>query len=184
MFMRWAVVAAALVTTLAIIGCGGSPVSRAYGSISDSDMRTLEAFSRGTTTLQTGFASMSSALEANDLEKARREIGSLDQDVQKLTDTTIDLDNGKLRATLQDYVDKVAVLLAAFDRWVSYFEDDSTPRDQAAEDQMLADIQRASQAVRSADTAILNRILDQASPKQRAEIRERYRAAQAQTTGQ
>jgi hypothetical protein len=174
--MRVALVLIACV--LLSTGCGGdNPASKAFGGLTDADMQAIQEVSRSLQSAGTDFTTMNARLEAENVAGARPSLDSAAPKLDQAEDDTLDIDNADLRRTMQDYVGVTRTVLAAFDRWIAYFEDDTMARDEALEHEMLSDIEAATTAARKADQDFLNRILDKATPKQRDEIRARYRQA-------
>jgi hypothetical protein len=166
--------------TLLLAGCGGSnPVEKSFGGLTDADMRAIQGVSTALQSAGTHYTTMNAELEAENVAGARTSLDEASAQLDQADDKTIDVDNSKLRTALQDYVGVTRSALSAFNRWITYYEDDSMPRDEALENEMLTDIDTASTAARKADQAFLNRVLDEASPEQRDEIRARYRQATA-----
>jgi hypothetical protein len=179
--MRTFVIAGLLALTLA--GCGESnPASKAFDGITASDMETLRAFSTQYQGIGEGLQKANAALENENLDGARSGLEEITPKLDAADDKVLDVDSSALRKTLQDYMLKTRRVIAAVDRWVGYFEDESTPRDQALEDTMLTEIQTSNTEMQKADQALLNRILDNATPEQRKQIREAVRGALDETS--
>ncbi|MDA0184464.1 hypothetical protein OJ997_29440 [Solirubrobacter phytolaccae] len=168
----------AVFCTLLLVGCGGSnPVEKSFGGLTEGDMQAVQSVSTSLQSLSTDIATIQAELTAENITGARSAIDATAPKLDQADDKTLDLDNSDLRTTLQDYVTTTRELVGSFDRWVAYFEDDSTLRDEALENDLLGDIDAAATDMRKADQAFLNRLLDNASPEQRKEIRARYRDA-------
>jgi hypothetical protein len=141
----------------------------------EQDVEAVQAISSDMRSFGAGMTELGKALESENLEGARERLGQTTATLQEARAKALDLDNGDFQATLQDYVRGLTTITDAYDRWISYFEDDSTPGDQALEDRMLSDIQKALRHAQAADEDFLNRILNNASPEQRDAIRNAVR---------
>jgi hypothetical protein len=178
MLARMRTVLAAIVCTVLVSGCGGTnPVEKSFGGLSDKDMTAVQNVSTALQSAGQDFATMNAHLQAENIPDARSSLDNATAQLDTADDKTLDVDNSQLRSALQDYVGVTRGVLTAFDRWITYYEDDTMPRDEALENEMLSDIDTASTAARKADQQFLNRLLDNANPEQRKMIRERYRDA-------
>jgi hypothetical protein len=174
--MLRAVVVVAMVATL--VACGGDPASKAYGKMTERDRAALTSFSQAIGEFNADLTVLRAALGKDDLGEARTRVDALSSPLDQAEAATLEFDNGRLRSTLQDYVTNARGVHGTVDHWVSYWEDESQPRDQALEQQMLTEMQAAGEKFKAADQALLNHMLDSASAEERQEIRQAVKRAQ------
>lgn len=171
------ILSAALLT-----GCGSSddnPVSKAFGSISENDSRTLRTFSKRVDRASKSYSAALSADGEGKVSLERTNVNAMSRALASADDAALDIDNDKLRATLQDYTGKFQRVASALDAYVALLEDPSMAPDPTTLNETVSEFRDAALAAREADRRFLNTLLEVSSPEQRDQLRSRYRQAQA-----
>lgn len=168
---------AAAAAALLLGACGADrngPASEAFGGLSDSDMTVIRDFGQDASRSAATQADLATAESNQDVPGMRAAVDRMRARIDQMKTHALNADNGELRTTLQDYSRAMGGLVAAFDRYVAYYENPDGVADEALETRLAADIEATAAIAEKADQDYLNRVLDAASPEQRDRLRDQY----------
>ena len=155
-------------------GCGEeSAGEKAFGELSGNDRDALQAMSE--LDFPRAFIAWVRADADGDLPAIRRAQDRMLDATAEVHDLSIEFDNANLRGFLGSYADKLGRLTAVAERYTSYLEA-AGQRDLAMEGDLVDDLQRATTSVRRADRQFIDKVLAEASPEQRTQLRKRLRS--------
>jgi hypothetical protein len=166
----------ALTGLCAVTGCGGHQTP--LGRLSDHDISSIRAVSADMRTFSSSYTRLIAAMTRSDIPSCRKAVDTMEEAVSRASDKSLDIDSAGQRATMQRYLDRMRGVAIAADRLIGYYEDPSAP-DAGVENDLIDRFQQAALAARRADEALLNEMLDHATPEQRKQLRALYQRANA-----
>ena len=155
-----------------------SDAATVLGAITQQDKLALRRYGQITDEWPSQFGKLTSAEENEDVADMRVAVDALGDIATRAQDTVLDMDTASVRRDFDAHAEGYLRVASALDRYVAYYEDDTTAADSAAEGDLSRDIEEASLALQRADRNVASRILEGTPAEDRPALREKMRAAQ------
>jgi hypothetical protein len=152
--------------------------STALGDITQQDKSAIQDYVLVAQEWPIAYGTLTTAEAKEDVAGMRKAVDGLGDLATRAQDAVLDLDTASVRRDFDAHAEGYLRVASALDRYVSYYEDDTTAADTAVEGDLSRDIEQASLALQRADRNVLSRILEGTSVEDRPALREKVRAAQ------
>ena len=164
-------------------GCGGGgepSADSALGDITQQDKSAIHRYGQISQEWPIQFGTLTGAEENEDVAGMRLAVDGLGDIATRAQDTVLDMDTASVRRDFDAHAEGYLRVASALDRYVAYYEDDTTAADAAVEGDLSRDIEQAALALQRADRNVLSRILEGTPAEGRPAVRAKIRAAQEQ----
>jgi hypothetical protein len=162
---------------LGLLACGEESnkdrAGSAIGAETRADLDRVERFFKVGAPFAEHNADFSRSLQEEDTAGARSALDEMTSTLERMEDRLISFESEKLSGTLERYVDKLRDTTDAYERLMTYLEDEG-PADSTLEDQLFDDVQRAVRAAQAEDRRLVRRLAAALPADERDEFRQRY----------